>query len=648
MDFFQLIFRFLIWLINAGFLLSVSYLIIRPLKTRRPSINLMLFGSFWVFLTTAFLLLLGLVGLFTPLWIGGLSLAGIILLLLMPGTRSRLIQGMSELSRVRNNLREFWQTFPTWLQIFTVLFIGFNLIRFGFLTWALPPFVWDSLTYHLTNVAHWIQAGRIELFDSPIIRIYTPANYEVLASWFAIFLHHDAFIEAAGIPAYLLAISALYAGIRGLGVHRSAAWMGSLAYAASPGFLIAITGTKNDPHMAAYYLVALALLIHILFHRGSNGGRKLLGPLVGLVLVILLATGTKAYIAHLLPGLVIAGLLLFLLRQPRNRIGDLVSALINEWKSWSRIIQTAVVFLILIGFFLGGYWNIRNWILKGNPFYPYGVAIEGNQILPEGDRTARFTTYRLEENLKLLSQRFWDRQDPIRPDLTNTTGWGWFAYGLGLPTALWAFGRRRQFWAIGLGFIVSLLLLMFSTRPSPWNMRYSIWFPAVFSYSFALFIESFSKPRWTKYAFYVLFAGCLGINLVSTITYNTVSVDKFDLMLERPLWGRHASILKLNMPAEYENAFLYVPEGEKLGYNVSSNGFVYPLYRADYSQELVYVPFEVEDSCNQIAERMEALGTRYLFVAPEHTSDQKIAHLRSCGDHQTELRERARGLYVLR
>jgi hypothetical protein len=76
---------------------------------------------------------------------------------------------------------------------------------------------------------------------------------------------------------------------------------------------------------------------------------------------------------------------------------------------------------------------------------------------------------------------------------------------------------------------------------------------------------------------------------------------------------------------------------------------VYPLYRADFSQALVYVPIEPEDSCEEIAVAMESRGTRYLFVAPEHTDDTLIRRLRVCAaDDASPIRERAPGLYVVR
>ncbi len=143
-------------------------------------------------------------------------------------------------------------------------FCGVQPIRFAFLIVVLPPFVWDSLTYHLTNVAHWTQTGRIELFEAPVIRIYTPANYETLATWFTVFMHHDLVVEAAGLPAYGLALLAVYALARELGASRTASWLASLTYASTPALLLATTGTKNDPHMAAYFLTCLAIIAGLL------------------------------------------------------------------------------------------------------------------------------------------------------------------------------------------------------------------------------------------------------------------------------------------------------------------------------------------------------------------------------------------------
>ena len=91
-----------------------------------------------------------------------------------------------------------------------------------------------------------------------------------------------------------------------------------------------------------------------------------------------------------------------------------------------------------------------------------------------------------------------------------------------------------------------------------------------------------------------------------------------------------------------------VPRDAVLGYNVHGNGFTYPLYRPDYSQRITYVPIPPGSTCASIASTMEARGTRYLFVAPEHTADWVLTLLNQCAAQQGMLRERVRGLYVIK
>jgi hypothetical protein len=179
-------------------------------------------------------------------------------------------------------------------------------------------------------------------------------------------------------------------------------------------------------------------------------------------------------------------------------------------------------------------------------------------------------------------------------------------------------------------------------------MRYMIWFPAVASLAFACWMDALSaQPRVLVILARTAFCGALALNLATTLNYNRVSLDRFSLMLERPLWERQAALLKLNMPSEYEHAILFAPANEPLGYSVGSNGFIYPLYRADFQQRLVFVPVSGTDTCGTIAARMRDRGTTYLFVAEGHTEEPVLARVRACAQAGDHLAERSRGLYVI-
>jgi len=640
--------RLLIWLASSFFVVGVAYQLHRLLRTDRRSLNAMSFVFLLIFVTTLFVVLAGLMGTLSPIPLLLISLAGILVMLALPGSRRAFESLPEEAQALASALRVWWKDLPAWLRWFTGLAVVVSALRFSFLIWVLPPFVWDSLTYHLTNVAHWTQTGRIQLFETSMARIYTPANYESLAAWFTVFLHHDAVVEAAGIPAYLLAILAVYAGIQALGITKAAAWIGTMAYASTPALLLATTGTKNDPHIAAYYLSALAILLNFASRRRNNSIRNPAGQMILLVLILFIAAGTKAYIAHLIPGLLIVAWLMARGSGESGYWGRVMKDVLNQLRN-ERALRIIGVGVLLLGLFIGSFWNLRNWVLTGNPFYPYGVEIEGQRVLDGADRDAELSSDRLLKNIESVLYKFGDQRARISPDLRDTTGWGWFAYGLGLVALVWAVFRRSDLRILSLGFGTSLVLLLMSTRPSPWNMRYAIWFPALFSFAFAAFIAKIlPSSTFPARAVLTLLVTSLILNFSAVLNYGRITIEDFDRMLSLPVLKRSAASLRINVPDEYEKALEIVPNEAILGYAIHSNGFIYPLYRSDLSQQITFVPVSLEGTCEEVAQAMEERGTRYLFVAPEHSSDQVIAYLRNCGDTGTIIRERSRGLYVIK
>jgi hypothetical protein len=531
----------------------------------------------------------------------------------------------------------------------TLAFTVFSFLRFTYIIISLPPFIWDSLTYHLTNIAHWVQAGRIELFDTSMTRIYTPANYETYAMWFTIFPHHDVIVEAAGLPAYFIGVIATYVIARMLDLSRAASWIGALTYASLPALLIAVTGTKNDPHMAGYYLAVLALALRLTRARNYGSGEKTLGHIMLIVGVVLLAFGTKAYWLHILPG--IALILVIGLRTGSGTPTwlKIIRQAFTEWQAISTIGKASFIVILGSALFIGFYWNSRNWVLTGNPFFPYGVKLEGEQILSGAERDAVLGMTRLQQNLQSFLEKFGDQQGRIGPDLTDTTGWGWFIYALGLPAWIWSTTRRREMRILSIGMLLSFVLIFLSIRPSPWNMRYLLWLPALFSVGFAVVYDLLRvRQDWVLRAINAMIVFTIGFNFISVWNYGRISPEEFARLEGIPILERGAADFSINMPFEYQNSLSIVPGDAILGYNVGSNGFIYPLYRPDYSQRLTYIAVEESDSCHQIADRMTVKGTRYLFVAPVHTTDEVLGILHLCGEAGEVLRERSVNLYVVK
>ena len=203
----------------------LAYILARFLSVRLDSLFVATFVFLWIFLVTAFMLLMGLIGLLapTPLLLG--SLFGLAILLVPGSLRAKAIEIVSDIRKLRQAFGEWWHSLPIWLRWFTGIAVLVSIFRFAALTLIFPPFVWDSLTYHLTNVAEWTQRGRIMLFDTSMTRIYTPANYETFTLWFTVFIHHDVVVEIAGLPAYALAVLSVYVIARRLDFSRSASWL---------------------------------------------------------------------------------------------------------------------------------------------------------------------------------------------------------------------------------------------------------------------------------------------------------------------------------------------------------------------------------------------------------------------------------------
>jgi hypothetical protein len=109
---------------------------------------------------------------------------------------------------------------------------------------------------------------------------------------------------------------------------------------------------------------------------------------------------------------------------------------------------------------------------------------------------------------------------------------------------------------------------------------------------------------------------------------------------------RDAANLSVYVPDEYKEALETVPNTEALGYNVSLDGLIYPLYRADFSQRVVYIPISGDDSCEDIASQMQTAGTKWLFTAETMTETSVRSNLQRCEDAGL-LTSPRRGLYVL-
>src|SRR6185503_10125586 len=124
-------------------------------------------------------------------------------------------------------------------------------------TLVLEPHTGDALEYHLPKIAESMQAGRFVWGINHDPRIWFSWGFDLIQTWWVVFLHHDALIEMGGIQMALLATVAVVALAENLGARPGFA---GVVYLFVPAVLLQATSCGNDLAVAALVLSGYALV----------------------------------------------------------------------------------------------------------------------------------------------------------------------------------------------------------------------------------------------------------------------------------------------------------------------------------------------------------------------------------------------------
>jgi Dolichyl-phosphate-mannose-protein mannosyltransferase len=238
--------------------------------------------------------------------------------------------------------------------------VGLWLLATAWNRTVLPPEGVDTLTFHLPNVARWIQSGtfwQVDQFVPFLANGNYPHNGDVVFLAVLLPWRNDAFIALVN-PLYVaLAGVAVYALARELGAARSTGALTGALFAALPVVALGTNGQAMTDSMAFALLGAGA--VFLLRHERSAHTSDLV--LAGVALG--LAFGTKWYavwavgaVALVWVGARLAG------RRDLRRTARAAGAVLG---------------LVLLA---GGLWLVRNWVESGNPVFPQRVSALGATI----------------------------------------------------------------------------------------------------------------------------------------------------------------------------------------------------------------------------------------------------------------------------
>lgn len=334
------------------------------------------------------------------------------------------------------------------------LFAGMAALAFSSLllkSFVLEPCTGDALQYHLPKVAEWVQSGRFVWGLNHDPRQWFSAGFELVETWWVVFLRHDRLIELGGLQMALIAGAALVAIAERLDARPGFA---SVVYLFLPATLLQATSCGNDLAVAALILAGYALV--------AAGAPR---PLQALAL--LMAAGVKATAVF-------------------AALGILAYAAFRERPAKLPRAQAAA--LGIAGLVLAGFWYVRNLAAAGHPLYPmYGSHGEFAWSPQQGGVDLES----LQQTVQVFHLRLLDRF-PYESLGRNATGWGWAVLPLGLPALVLALREDRRFRLLTLCFLLGAGATLACVWPDDHNLRFILWFPALF----ALALARQKAPLW--------------------------------------------------------------------------------------------------------------------------------------------------------
>lgn len=172
------------------------------------------------------------------------------------------------------------------------LYILLLLLSTGIIAWVAPPNTFDSMTYHMSRVMHWIQNQSVDFYPTTILRQLLSAPWAEYAILHAVVLGGTDRLANFVQWSCMVGSLVVAAGVaRELGAARYGQLFAALFCATSPMGILQSTSTQND------YVVGFWLLCFVFQVLKFRRTRKLFdGVFLGCALGLAVLTKPTAYV----------------------------------------------------------------------------------------------------------------------------------------------------------------------------------------------------------------------------------------------------------------------------------------------------------------------------------------------------------------
>lgn len=557
-------------------------------------LNLSLGIFLWIIITSALVFVAGMLGI-----LQGSALFGLSVILVLLTISNKTLPHLPTWKNVRN----IWcnkqksitkpesSTRDTIIYSCLFFFSLVIIIRAVIHVWFLAPYVWDVLTHHLPKVVDWIQFQEIVTLPKSEPRAYWPASFELLQTWFIVFPHHDVLVELAGIPYYLLAITSVYSIGRSLGLSKTYALLICVLYASTPSVLLNTLSCKNDIAIAGLFLFMTAVIMDYVAYPDALLKRAFI-----FAIAFVFGMGVKPYLMFISPGLIVLIVWAYWKTRKKNQLSD------NR-------IPLSLIPLFILALTMTGFWYVRNYILFSNPFHPVDFSLFGHLIFGTGHGWGQQGTFQLSSMVsglkELVTERIFDRLGRFDPDTLGIAGWGWFCFAGGVPAAFVALFMNRAYCAVAISFFLSLAALLGWVTHDPWNMRFTLWYPAIFALGFGCALLHV-RHRFIKEILVGLSLLLCLLNLIGTLDTGYNNRDAWRRWIQTPWYQRAVDseqIVRIQKK---------VPSAEVIGYFISSEfNQIYTLSNPNFSRRVQVL--YVDERTRDFAKGMRDKGLSYLY-----------------------------------